>query len=240
MRTAHLFSGAGGGLLADLILGHTPVYAVDIDNECCEKLQQNAQKWFPGLQVECRDIAQYDASHWAGRVDIISAGIPCPRWSNARRGGGNPVNLWPEILRITEQAGPRFLFIECVENFKREHMQLRKTLETIRYRITEPLIMDASTLGAPHVRKRYWAIAYANNESEPVRRLDAEMAIMSPIDAGVWWETPPCFSGMDDGMADRVYRFKATGNGQVPIQAATAWIILGGDHPSSKECNVVN
>jgi uncharacterized membrane protein YeiH len=28
MRTLHLFAGAGGGLLADLILGHTPVCAV--------------------------------------------------------------------------------------------------------------------------------------------------------------------------------------------------------------------
>lgn len=29
MRTMHLFAGAGGGLLADLILGHTPVCAVE-------------------------------------------------------------------------------------------------------------------------------------------------------------------------------------------------------------------
>lgn len=29
MRTAHLFAGAGGGLLADLILGHEPVLAVE-------------------------------------------------------------------------------------------------------------------------------------------------------------------------------------------------------------------
>ena len=38
----HLFAGAGGGLLADLILGHTPVCAVEWDPYCCAALRERA------------------------------------------------------------------------------------------------------------------------------------------------------------------------------------------------------
>ena len=42
MRTMHLFAGIGGGLLADLILGHTPVVAVEWDAYACQVLREQA------------------------------------------------------------------------------------------------------------------------------------------------------------------------------------------------------
>ena len=41
-----------------------------------------------------------------------------------------------------------------------------------------------------------------------------------------WWETEPNVGRMADGVAARVDRLKAIGNGQVPLCAATAWRIL--------------
>jgi len=43
-----------------------------------------------------------------------------------------------------------------------------------------------------------------------------------------WWEIEPPLDRVVDGMADRVDRLKAIGNGQVPLCAATAWRILSG------------
>jgi DNA (cytosine-5)-methyltransferase 1 len=43
-----------------------------------------------------------------------------------------------------------------------------------------------------------------------------------------WWSVPR-FAGVDDGMADRLDRVKATGNGQAPGVAALAWSILTSD-----------
>ena len=43
-----------------------------------------------------------------------------------------------------------------------------------------------------------------------------------------WWGIPR-FAGVDDGMADRLDRVKATGNGQVPGVAALAWSLLTSD-----------
>jgi DNA (cytosine-5)-methyltransferase 1 len=41
-----------------------------------------------------------------------------------------------------------------------------------------------------------------------------------------WWQTEPDVGRVVDGMADRVDRLKAIGNGQVPLCAATAWRLL--------------
>lgn len=41
-----------------------------------------------------------------------------------------------------------------------------------------------------------------------------------------WWEIEPAVGRVADGMAHRVDRLKAIGNGQVPLCAATAWRIL--------------
>ncbi len=41
-----------------------------------------------------------------------------------------------------------------------------------------------------------------------------------------WWEVEPNISRVADGVAARVDRLKAIGNGQVPSVAATAWELL--------------
>ena len=46
------------------------------------------------------------------------------------------------------------------------------------------------------------------------------------IGSAQWWEIEPPLDRVADGMADRVDRLKAIGNGQVPLCAATAWNIL--------------
>jgi len=42
-----------------------------------------------------------------------------------------------------------------------------------------------------------------------------------------WWKVEPNVGRVADGVAARVDRLKATGNGQVPLCAAVAWRILG-------------
>jgi len=41
-----------------------------------------------------------------------------------------------------------------------------------------------------------------------------------------WWTTEPLVGRVAHGVADRVDRLKAIGNGQVPLCAATAWRVL--------------
>ena len=46
------------------------------------------------------------------------------------------------------------------------------------------------------------------------------------IGSSQWWEAEPNVDRVVDGLASRVDRLKAIGNGQVPLCAATAWRIL--------------
>jgi DNA (cytosine-5)-methyltransferase 1 len=46
------------------------------------------------------------------------------------------------------------------------------------------------------------------------------------IGSAQWWKIEPPLDRVADGMADRVDRLKAIGNGQVPLCAATAWKLL--------------
>ncbi len=227
MKTAHIFAGGGGGLLADLILGHEPIYAVDNDERTCSDLIDRGE-WFPGLKVICADMRTFDGSQWAGKVDMLHAGVPCPRWSTARRGRGDTYDGWPDTLRIIRQSRPAIVFLECVERFKREHGRVSSDLKSADYSLTRPLITDIASMGAPHSRRRYWALGFSHDKGQSMRRHDAKMAIMPPPDAGEWWEADPRNLRMDAGVANRVHRYRQLGNGQVPLQAAAAYLMLGG------------
>jgi DNA (cytosine-5)-methyltransferase 1 len=48
----------------------------------------------------------------------------------------------------------------------------------------------------------------------------------SDIGSASWWDTEPNMGRVVDGVAARVDRLKAIGNGQVPLCAATAWRLL--------------
>lgn len=43
-----------------------------------------------------------------------------------------------------------------------------------------------------------------------------------------WWDIEPDIGRVSVGVPNRVQQLKALGNGQVPLQAAAAWILLGG------------
>jgi DNA (cytosine-5)-methyltransferase 1 len=65
-------------------------------------------------------------------------------------------------------------------------------------------------------------------------RSDGEARSLSGI-AGEWWATEPDVGRVAHGVANRVDRLKAIGNGQVPQAAALAWKILTGDRLNSCE-----
>ena len=65
---------------------------------------------------------------------------------------------------------------------------------------------------------RYWQLGFTQEKHHNRR---------SQIDGGrEWWSVEPSVGRVAHGVADRVDRLKAIGNGQVPLCAATAWRIL--------------
>jgi len=88
LTTFHCFAGAGGGILADLMLGHTPVGACEIEEyprECLLARQRDGS--LPAFPI-WDDINTLDGREWRGAVDILAGGFPCQDISSAGKQRG--------------------------------------------------------------------------------------------------------------------------------------------------------
>lgn len=173
MQTLHLFAGAGGGLLGDLILGHTPIGAVEFDPYCCRVLRERAADgWFPGLRVHEGDVRLFDPSDYAGRVDCLHAGFPCQPHSVAgkREGEADERNLWPDTRRIIGQLRPRFVLLENVPGIVSNGYAavVVGELSALWYDCRWAII-SAADAGAPHRRERWWCLAERADTDEQRR-----------------------------------------------------------------------
>lgn len=259
LRELHLFAGAGGGILGGLLLGHTPVCAVEIDAYCRKVLEARQRDGcLPQFPIY-EDVRQFDGRPWHGRVDVVAGGFPCQPWSQAgkRKGADDPRHLWPEMARIVEEVRPTYVFAENVSLAALEEPW--RDLRGLGYRVPPALCVAASDVGAPHIRKRWWLLAAdaKNHGRDCDARPDMQPQVGSRPNAGgvdadghhmddssggrhriperqiragrdgtqlsSWWQTEPAVGRVADGLAHRVDRLRALGNGQVPMAAATAW-----------------
>lgn len=279
-KTMHLFAGAGGGILADLILGKRPVIAVEWEKYACKVLRERAEDgWFPDLRVWEGDVRLFDPSEYAGVVDCIHAGFPCQDISNAGKQAGvgkeTRSGLYREVLRIAGVVRPRELFLENVSAILRNGLgTVLGDLAALGYDARWCCIR-ASDVGANHKRDRWWllarladtkllgclhrepkvqstergvdALGHASASREYVadtksvrvqgRRPSGEQESHAHAEQGLsmrscerrgepYWKTEPNVGRVANGVANRVDKLKAIGNGQVPLQAATAYKIL--------------
>ena len=173
MRTMHLFAGAGGGILADLILGHTPVVAVEWEPYPCQVLRERvADGWFPNMQVHEGDVRLFDSSEYQGRVDCIHAGFPCQDISNAGNqagvGEGTRSGLYREVLRISDEIRPRYIFLENVAAVVTgdDGAMLRTVVGDLAERGFDAVWcrLAASQVGARHKRDRWWLLAFPSQQ----------------------------------------------------------------------------
>lgn len=223
MHELALFAGVGGGLLASKILGWRTVCAVELDEYCrCVLVQrQNDGQLRPAFPI-WDDVCTFDGRAWRGIIDVITGGFPCQAFSTAAAGKNTADDLWPEMRRIVADVSPRYVF---AENVSRKAIDAAcDDLESMGYK-TKALALSAKDLGADHIRQRFWLLAYTDNNGELLRSINAKTRWMSQLGKSVW-ESDPRSTGISDGMAYRMDRLKATGNGQVSVVAAMAWMIL--------------
>jgi DNA (cytosine-5)-methyltransferase 1 len=222
MHELALFAGAGGGILGGKFLGWRTVCAVEINRHRrdCLIARQNDGVLEPFPIWD--DIRTFNGLAWRGRVDVVSGGFPCQAYSTAARGRNTADDLWPEMRRVVAETAPRYVFAENVSRMAID--AAADDLDALGYK-TRCISLSAADLGADHVRSRHWLRAYADDEGELRRAVDAEMAELQKLCAGIW-ATDPRGSRVADGLASRVDRLEAAGEGQLPIVAAAAWRLL--------------
>lgn len=226
MNELALFAGAGGGVLGGKLLGWRTVCAVETDPYAASVLlaRQN-DGLLPPFPI-WDDVCTFDGRPWRGVVDVVSGGFPCQAFSTAARGRNTAADLWPEMARVVREVLPAYVFAENVTRAAIE--RAAGDCAAMGYK-AEMLTIGAADLGADHIRERHWLLAYADDKSELRRCIDAKVAECAEFHEGVW-QAVPWRTGMDDGMAGRMERYEATGNGQVSIVAAAAmWALAHAD-----------
>jgi len=233
VNVLELFCGAGGGILAGSLLGWRTVCAVEKDEYARSVLiaRQNdgCLEPFPIWD----DVRTFDGRPWRGLVDVVSGGFPCQDISQAGKGAGiqgEKSRLWKEMARIICEVEPRSVFVENVP------MLTSRGLGVVLGDLAEMGfdakwgVLGAHHTGAPHKRDRIWIVANANSpQCERNQRADRTPTKHTNARCPGWWEIEPDVGRVANGMARRVDRLKALGNGQVPAVAALAWRVLNDD-----------
>lgn len=158
-RVGSLFSGIGGLDLALEAFGGEVVWQCDSDSFCRGVL---AKHW-PGVRCY-EDVREIDGT--AAQVDVICGGFPCQPVSVAgrRKGKSDARWLWPEFARIVSVLRPHAVFIENVPGLR--SLGLRDVLADLAGLgfDAEWGCVTAAEVGAPHIRRRIFVLAYADRE----------------------------------------------------------------------------
>ena len=242
LNTFHLFAGAGGGILADLLLGHNPIGACEImpypRNVLLARQRDGILPSFPIWD----DVATLDGNPWRGSVDVLCGGFPCQDISTqganhgAKKGiDGDRSGLWREYARLINEMRPRFIFAENSPNIRTKGLvTVLQDLASMGYD-ARWCKLGAGDVGADHHRKRIWILAHRPSDGlerglhcHSKGQGDSKTRSMARLcEDKTWHDLPaPDAFGASNGMASKLDRLKAIGNGQVPQCAAVAFNIL--------------
>jgi len=232
LRELALFAGAGGGILAGKLLGWRTVCAVESApfprRVLLARQKDGLLERFPVWD----DVRTFDGKPWAGNVDIITGGFPCQNISSAGNAAGikgKKSGLWQEMARIIREVRPRFVFLENTPMLTTRGIQfVLGDLAQMGFDAKWG-VLGARHSGAPHKRDRIWIVAHTSLE----RLLLAKGKVSPGWNGAVnsdWWCSEPRLGRVADGVANRVDRIRAIGNGQVPAVAALAWHLLSDVH----------
>lgn len=230
VKELHLFAGCGGGILGGHLLGHRVVGAVELSPKAREVLKKRQDEGILPEFPLFGDICSFDGREMRGSVDIVCGGFPCQDISAMGSGdgiSGARSGLWKEMARVIEEVEPKFVFVENSPLLLQRGMEVVVgDLISCGYDIAWG-ILGAGDLGAPHKRNRCWILA-SKDGSGGVLRGGGDGLTNHEGGKEIWGVDRP--KGVKEihekGGVKDTDRIKACGNGQVPIVAAAAWVVL--------------
>ena len=114
------------------------------------------------------DIFTLNGADYAG-VDLLTGGFPCQPFSVAgkRKGKADERAIWPEMLRVIDEARPTWIIGENVAGIVTMELDnILSDLEGLGYSAW-PLVIPACAVDARHRRDRVWIVAHANHDRPP-------------------------------------------------------------------------
>ena len=216
-----LFSGIGGFALAAGWAGFETVGFCD--NE--PYAQAVLKKHWPNVPIH-GDIKALDGTAYRG-VTLLTGGFPCQPFSCAgkQRGKDDDRYLWPQMLRVIQEARPAWIVGENVVGIIGLALdQVCSDLEAEGYEV-EPIIIPACGVDAQHRRNRVWIMANSNNKGLQghwgSKECGSQLFIREGGDAKQKeWLAEPNVGRVANGIPNRVDRIKGLGNAIVPQVAS--------------------
>lgn len=228
MTVGSLFTGCGGCDLGFQWAGYEIIWQVEINGYCQRILPER----FPNAE-RFSDVREC-GKHNLRPVDVIVGGFPCQGISNAGAQEGladERSGLWSEMLRIVCELRPRIVVIENVAAL------LNRGIGTVFADLAgagmdaEWAVLRAEDFGAPHERKRFFAIAYPNGQYGQERmgiKPEWQGALFAEDHRQrlpIWLQAPDCAAGMGDGIpAGLDYRERAEAVGNAVVPQIAEWI----------------
>lgn len=156
LTALEICAGAGGQALGLEQAGFGHAAAIEIEPAACATLRLNR----PGWNVIEGDVADVDGRDYRG-VDLVAGGVPCPPFSIAgqRLGADDERDLFPEALRLVEQAQPRAVLLENVRGLATSRFASYRAgvlgkLHELGY-ATQWQVINASEHGVSQLRPRF-------------------------------------------------------------------------------------
>lgn len=160
LASLELCAGAGGEALGLELAGFSCVGAVENDKMACATLRANRPAW---------NVIEDDVHHVSGRdyrgIALLSGGVPCPPFSIAGKqlGADDERDLFPQAVRLVEQAQPAAVMLENVPGFASAKFdEYRASLLARFIRLGYEVdwrVLQASAYGVPQLRPRFVLVA---------------------------------------------------------------------------------
>lgn len=123
------------------------------------------------------DVRLLDGKDYAGKVDLLVGGSPCQSFSTVGFQGGLSDargTLFYDYARIIQEVKPKVFIYENVRGLTthdggRTWAKMKRVFEEeLRYRISEPKVLNAADFGIPQTRRRLFVIGVRDDlECEP-------------------------------------------------------------------------
>lgn len=161
LTVGSLFAGIGGIDLGLQRAGMHIAWQVENDPYCIKVLE----KHWPDVprHGDIRGVNWHELEP----VDVIAGGFPCQPVSVAgkQQGTADERWLWPHMAGAVRHLRPRYVLVENVPGLLANGMgDVLRDLAAIGYD-TEWRCISAADMGAPHLRRRIWIVAYPHCDS---------------------------------------------------------------------------
>ena len=141
MRSAELFTGAGGLALGLEAAGFRHDVVIESNKYCCDTIRENQARGFAplrGWRLYAGDVRRFDFQSIEGEIDLLAGGPPCQPFSigGKHQGPLDKRDMFPEVARAVRELRPRVVLVENVKGLLRE--AFAKYFEYIVLQLSHP------------------------------------------------------------------------------------------------------